>query len=71
MDSEQVNHDAPWRTGVGRRVPRRWAGPAPVAGPQAVVPSGDPGLRSALVRVLVVPEWPGSGPQEHSVRLLH
>lgn len=45
--------------------------PAPVAGPQAVVPSGDLGVRSALVRLLVVPERPGSGPQEHPVRLLH
>lgn len=45
--------------------------PAPMAGPQAVVPSGDPGVRSALVRLLVVPERPGSGPQEHPVRLLH
>lgn len=41
--------------------------PAPVAGPQAVVSSGDPGLRSALVRVLVVPERSGSGPQDHPV----
>lgn len=45
--------------------------PAPVAGPQAVVSSGDTGLRSALVRVLVVPERPGSGPQDHPVGLLH
>ena len=41
--------------------------PAQVAGPEAVVPPGDPGLRSALVRVLVVPEWSGSGPQKHPV----
>lgn len=42
-----------------------------MAGPQAVVPSGDPGVCSAVVRLLVVPERPGSGPQEHPVRLLH
>lgn len=41
--------------------------PAPVAGSQDVVSSGDPGVRSALVRLLGVPEWPGSGPQEHPV----
>lgn len=45
--------------------------PAPVAGPQAVVPSGDAGVRIALVWLLVVPERPGSGAQEHPVGLLH
>lgn len=45
--------------------------PAPVAGPQAVVPSRDPGVCSALVRLLVVLERPGPGPQEYPVRLLH
>lgn len=37
----------------------------------AVVPSGNPGVRLALVRLLAVPERPGSGPQEHPFRLLH
>lgn len=40
---------------------------APVAGPQAVVPSGDAGVCSAVVRLLVVPERPGPGAQEHPV----
>lgn len=45
--------------------------PPQVAQPQTVVPSGNPDLRSALVRVLAVPERSGSGPQEHPVGLLH
>lgn len=67
------HHHAAWRPGVGWRGARRRRGalPAPVARPQAVVPSGDPGVRSALVRLLVVPERSGSGPPEHPVRLLH
>ncbi|XP_037829250.1 MAGE-like protein 2 [Kryptolebias marmoratus] len=65
------DHDAPRRTSGGGSGPRRQAVPPQVARSPPLVPQGDPGLRSALVRVLALPERSGSGPQEHPVRLLH
>lgn len=63
-------HHAAYRTGV-RGSRHRWTVRPAVARGPAVVPSGIPALRSALVRLLALPERPGSGPQEHPVRLLH
>lgn len=65
------NYYAPWRTSSRYRGPWQEVVPPQVAQPQTVVPSGYPDLCSALVRVLAVPEWSGSGPQEHPVGLLH